>query len=268
MRVLREGSRGNDVQDWQEFLAGEGFGVGSLDGIFGQKTTGATKRFQKENGLVVDGVVGAQTLRRAMELGFDPFDWPGAAPGGEKDPYFPPLPQELRALSFGDAQRLYGTFQWRPAPTPEEPRAIRILGNWQQENIVMVEVPQLAQIRRPVGPRRAMHRRAAESIVKLWSAWEEAGLLHLVRTFDGLFNPRVIGKSTVPSLHAFGVAFDINAGWNSWGGQPAPVGAEGSVRLLVPIANELGFFWGGHYRGKKDGMHFELADPEAAGHGN
>jgi len=37
------------------------------------------------------------------------------------------------------------------------------------------------------------------------------------------------------------------------------VGARGSVRELVQIANGLGFFWGGHFSGTPDGMHFELA---------
>ena len=33
---------------------------------------------------------------------------------------------------------------------------------------------------------------------------------------------------------------------------------KGSVRQLVPIANELGFYWGGHFN-RRDGMHFEMA---------
>jgi hypothetical protein len=28
---------------------------------------------------------------------------------------------------------------------------------------------------------------------------------------------------------------------------------------LVPVANLWGFWWGGHYDGRKDGMHFEVA---------
>jgi len=31
------------------------------------------------------------------------------------------------------------------------------------------------------------------------------------------------------------------------------------VRELVASANELGFFWGGHFSQPKDGMHFEFA---------
>jgi hypothetical protein len=39
---------------------------------------------------------------------------------------------------------------------------------------------------------------------------------------------------------------------------PALVGQKGSVREIVPIANEFGFYWGGHFT-RKDGMHFEIA---------
>jgi hypothetical protein len=39
---------------------------------------------------------------------------------------------------------------------------------------------------------------------------------------------------------------------------PAMIGEKGCVRELVPIANECGFYWGGHFT-RKDGMHFEIA---------
>ena len=49
--------------------------------------------------------------------------------------------------------------------------------------------------------------------------------------------------------------------------QPAMIGEIGCVRELVPIANECGFYWGGHFGldsngkviGRMDGMHFEIA---------
>lgn len=43
------------------------------------------------------------------------------------------------------------------------------------------------------------------------------------------------------------------------GAQPALSGQKGSVRDLVGIANEHGFYWGGHFRTRLDGMHFEVA---------
>lgn len=60
--ILKKGSRGVDVTYLQQRLTAKGYGVGEIDGIFGQKTLEAVKAFQMENGLKVDGVVGAQTL--------------------------------------------------------------------------------------------------------------------------------------------------------------------------------------------------------------
>jgi len=54
--VLRLGSKGRDVKDLQKFL-----GI-KADGIFGKGTEKSVKNFQKENNLVVDGVVGPITL--------------------------------------------------------------------------------------------------------------------------------------------------------------------------------------------------------------
>lgn len=59
--------------------------------------------------------------------------------------------------------------------------------------------------------------------------------------------------------NSWATAFDVNVAWNGLGRQPALVGETGSVRELVQLANEHGFFWGGHYSGRLDGMHFELA---------
>jgi hypothetical protein len=36
------------------------------------------------------------------------------------------------------------------------------------------------------------------------------------------------------------------------------MGEHGCLLELVPIANEHGFYWGGHFS-RKDGMHFEIA---------
>jgi hypothetical protein len=47
--------------------------------------------------------------------------------------------------------------------------------------------------------------------------------------------------------------------WNNLGKIPARIGSEGSVRELVPVANDFGFYWGGHFKSRPDGMHFEVA---------
>ncbi len=70
MRVLRRGMSGSDVRQWQEFLTRKGFGAGSADGSFGERTVQATVEFQRQNGLGSDGVVGPGTLAKAQQLGF------------------------------------------------------------------------------------------------------------------------------------------------------------------------------------------------------
>lgn len=59
--VLKIGSRGADVTYLQQRLTASGYGVGTIDGIFGIKTLEAVKAFQADNGLVVDGIVGVKT---------------------------------------------------------------------------------------------------------------------------------------------------------------------------------------------------------------
>lgn len=59
--TLRMGSRGADVTYLQQCLTAKGYGVGSIDGIFGNRTLNAVRAFQTKNGLVADGIVGNKT---------------------------------------------------------------------------------------------------------------------------------------------------------------------------------------------------------------
>ncbi|MPY86861.1 MAG: hypothetical protein GEU99_02970 [Luteitalea sp.] len=43
-------------------------GRGEPDGIFGSETRATIKRFQQQNGLVSDGIAGANTMRRLDEI--------------------------------------------------------------------------------------------------------------------------------------------------------------------------------------------------------
>lgn len=61
--ILRRGSRGADVTYLQQRLTAQGYGIGAIDGIFGQKTLEAVKSYQADYGLKVDGIVGARTWK-------------------------------------------------------------------------------------------------------------------------------------------------------------------------------------------------------------
>jgi len=60
---------GDDVAALQERLLELGFDAGRGDGVFGVRTEQALKGFQREYGLVSDGVCGPSTLRALKQLG-------------------------------------------------------------------------------------------------------------------------------------------------------------------------------------------------------
>lgn len=55
------GSKGEKVKQVQEKLKRWGYYSGNIDGIYGSGTQSAVKKFQKNNGLSVDGIVGKKT---------------------------------------------------------------------------------------------------------------------------------------------------------------------------------------------------------------
>lgn len=61
MLTLKNGSRGDQVEELQALLNAKYGSTLEIDGIFGEKTEQAVKAFQKANGLTVDGVVGPKT---------------------------------------------------------------------------------------------------------------------------------------------------------------------------------------------------------------
>ncbi|MEO0686870.1 MAG: peptidoglycan-binding domain-containing protein [Cyanobacteria bacterium J06649_11] len=59
-QALSIGMNGSEVERLQKDLSVKGYQVG-VDGNFDESTENAVKAFQKDNGLTVDGVVGAET---------------------------------------------------------------------------------------------------------------------------------------------------------------------------------------------------------------
>lgn len=248
METIKLGSKGPQVKNWQFFLIGLEHHQIIADGDFGKKTHAATVKFQEENGLKGDGVVGPKTYLTAFKAGYnlkEAFEYPDK-------PDFKPL--------VGNAARakIFGNFKFKSAGDGTE--AIIITDGWADKNIVRVDIPQLKGMKNvPPSGKIQFHRLAAKQLQSLFNDWEKADLMKNVLTYEGSFVPRFVrGSRTTLSNHSFGTAFDINYAWNKLGQVPALVGQKGSVREMVAIANKNGFYWGGHFS-RLDGMHFEVA---------
>lgn len=63
--ILRRGSKGQAVEELQALLRDAGHPL-TLDGDFGPATDTAVRRYQAANGLVADGIVGANTWRSLL----------------------------------------------------------------------------------------------------------------------------------------------------------------------------------------------------------
>jgi hypothetical protein len=253
MKTLRIGKTGPDVRNWQFFLAGQGLYHGPIDGVFDETTKNASQVFQKLSHLKPNGKVGNKTIGAAVRQGFWLFAWP-------PKPSFPPL------LKDDERWDVFGKFSFRSEPIEGNEERIVVTDNWVEENIVIVNIPQLVNING--SPEVAFHIKAKTQLAQLWSDWERASLINRVLTFGGSYDPRFMRETKsrrkgihkrLLSNHAFGTAFDINCEWNKFGDFPK-LANEGSVIELVKIANDNGFYWGGHFPYPYwDGMHFEVA---------
>lgn len=265
-KPIKTGASGPIVKSIQTFLLGAGYGLGAADGQFGPKTQSAVWSYQTAEGLKADGIVGNLTLGRMLAQGLVLMPTPDNDESGTYPPGFPPRPGFAPLTSNSARAAVFGQFTYVPAPEPGNPEAIRITNDWDDQNIVMTVIPQLKKRGLSETGNARMHRFVEKQTLALWLAWEIEGLLDLVLSWEGMYVPRFVrGSRTTLSNHAFGTAFDINAGTNGLGRIPAAVGTRGSVRELVPTAHKFGFYWGGHF-GRADGMHFEVAQvmtPEA-----
>lgn len=79
--ILKIGSQGQSVTDWQNFLNQNKYNSGEADGIFGNGTATATKVFQTDQQLIADGIVGDSSIAAAQKLGFQ-FTEPTFPPTG------------------------------------------------------------------------------------------------------------------------------------------------------------------------------------------
>jgi hypothetical protein len=156
----------------------------------------------------------------------------------------------------------FGEFEWDDADYKKvrDKDAIVIRGSWEAENITYVSIPQVKGVPGGMGGSIMFNKKAASQLKNLCTAWEECGFLSKVLNVWGyVARYQRNSKHGAISNHAFGTAFDINTDQNKLGHPPAPLGEYGCVREMVEVAHKFGFYWGGHFGLRQDGMHFEVA---------
>jgi hypothetical protein len=119
---------------------------------------------------------------------------------------------------------------------------------WVEAHIVREQVPIVGTV--------TCHRLIVPQLRAALQALVDRGLADLVdpSQYGGCYVPRHIDRSPAASLsmHAWGIAFDINVSTNLLGAEPQ------LDPRVVQVMTEHGFSWGGDWR-RPDGMHFELA---------
>lgn len=201
--TLRQGSSGSAVTDLQRQLAAAGFSPGPADGIFGAQTGAAVRSIQRARGLVVDGIVGAQTWGALLGGSGGGRTWP-VAPAPAPAPVRSGSDPLIEALNLAEPARsaAYGVkarHPWvrftsgrRDVPGQASAMAGNVVLNrqWIEQTYADNPVSRAAQLWIDAHPEA----RSKEAI--------SAGLLGVLRGFSSAELVRL-------SYHLSGLAFDI-----------------------------------------------------------
>jgi hypothetical protein len=150
--------------------------------------------------------------------------------------------QQTAFLTGGSVAAAVGTFSYRVLGGGRiQPDAA-----WVAENIRTEAVPILGEV--------TCHKVALPQFRAALTEIVSRGLAEEIvpGEYAGCYYPRFIAGTTQPSLHSWGIAFDVNVPGNQRG-------SVGEIdREVVRIFKKWGFAWGGDWSWT-DPMHFELA---------
>ena len=134
---------------------------------------------------------------------------------------------------------------------------------WMRANLTRIIPPfRMTYDSRPIS-RITVHRKCAESLSRVLHAiWVASGHSQAVldrwgvSIFGGSFNYRLMRGYNQLSMHAYGCAIDIDPARNGLGDTTPHLA---NCPQVVNAFLQEGWEWGGHWRTRKDGMHFQAA---------
>ena len=155
-------------------------------------------------------------------------------------------------LTLKQIQSTFGDFNWHDDAKLRG--GIIIDGDWYGHNITRIEPPcvLLNSAGKPI-KQIACHSLIADQLSAALFELRDAGLSHLINTWDGCFVPRHMCWDPARALshHCWGIAFDINA-------RSFPMGSKAKQDgRLIACFGRHGFEWGGSWK-TPDPMHFEF----------
>jgi hypothetical protein len=214
--VLKKGSFGEAVKQWQLFLQSAGYKVPYVDGAFGPITERETLKFQAKNGLKPDGIVGPRTWKFVTTVSTNT-----------------PLSEKWPKQDYTSMVNFYGPVG---------------------ENQTQLEVPyklKLAWAPSTTLKRVTCHQKVAKSLYTIFEntlkTYGEKEIQKLrLDIFGGILNVRKMRGGSSWSIHSWGAAMDLDPDNNQlrWGKDKASfakpvyndfwkiVEAEGWVSLL------------------------------------
>lgn len=97
------------------------------------------------------------------------------------------------------------------------------------------------------------HKAIVQRLRQVWEDLISSDKLHLIQTYNGCLNIRMKRGKNEPSVHSWGLAIDINA-------KQYPMGSvEQQPEAITNAFKKQGFSWGGHWKSRKDPMHYEFS---------
>jgi len=151
-------------------------------------------------------------------------------------------------LTREQLDRELGRFQYELLPGGR----LKIEQSWIDANLVYVDSPWPLRLGwGGYAARIRCHRRVASQLLSALEELRDRGVTHLIETFDGAWNPRLVRGGDTPSPHCWGHALDLNA-------SRFPLGSERKQNPeLVEVMARHGFECGQAWQHRKDPMHFE-----------
>lgn len=222
--VAARGDRGDQVRHIQTILQTVGLYRAPVDGIYGEQTTEAVRRFQR--GWLVTGIVDAATWEALEQAELD------KKAAVEK----PPVPHGLIEI-----ERCFGAIEYVEA---DEGR-VQITNGFETERIVSVRYPVVGWIQ--------CHTDIEAIVGEVLADIVRKNLASRIHSFVG-YNARhkMHDPQRTLSTHSWGIAFDVNASSNA-------VGTAGDMHPeIIESFEAFGFQWGGRWA-YKDPMHFQYA---------